>query len=395
MKIAMLVTGFPTADAPERGIFNRRAAEDLNRYVDLTVLHIRLYKPGRKLVQTIDTYPWHHLEIAMPLLPILHKKPIQEWMTLADWWIGIVGGRYLFGSLLRSFDVFHSVGAAFSGPVCSAWVKRTGQRHVMQIVGSDVNFELPALIRLPGGRKWMRWVHGVAANSRNLAERYIALNPIATRVRTLYRGTDLEMFRPGDHPAGTEPVFLYLGGLPRYSPAMFGQNQKGGITLMQAWSTLDQQNEGPPGQLVFAGPGADCQDTQEWRTHLRYPDRVHVADAVRPEDVVRRMQAAGAIIIPSMAEGLPNIGMEALACGKCLIGSRTGGIPELIQSGVNGWVFEPGDGYGLAMAIQQAAADRDRLIAFGDASRRIAMERFDHTQYAPALINLYREVLER
>lgn len=393
MNLTYLVTGFPTKDHPSRGIFNLRAAEGLSDTTNLTVIHVRLYRPGRRLRQVVHNYQWKHIELALPLMPILHQRGFQEYLTIADWILGRIFGRCLCRDILAHTDMFHSVGAAFAGPVCAVWARKYNARHVMQIVGSDVNFELPLLVRRSGGKQWMRWVHGIAANSRDLAEKYTAQYPDATHVRTVYRGTDLSTFKPLNMRPPGRPVFLYLGGLPAYSPAMHGMNQKGGITLMEAWREYERDTNGNPAEMIFAGPGARQPMSVRWRDHLIHPDRVILQEEVPPEDVPDLINRASVVIIPSMADGLPNVGMEALACGRPIIGSRTGGIPELVVPDVNGWLFEPGDVKGLTRRIREAAHSDDATVtAFSRAARRRAETVFNREQYIPQLMSLYEDV---
>ncbi|HPQ39012.1 MAG TPA: glycosyltransferase family 4 protein [bacterium] len=395
MNLTLFVTGFPTQDHPSRGIFNFRAAEGLCRQLNLTVIHVRLYRPGRHLIRTVDGYPWTHIELSLPLLPIIHRRRFQEYLTIIDWILGRGLGRLLCRSRLENTNIFHSVGAAFSGPVCADWARRWNAFHVMQLVGSDVNFELPRLVRTHGGHRWMKWVDGIAANSRDLAAKYVVLDPNAPLIRTVYRGTDLAVFKPGKPISEDRTVFLYLGGLPSYAPAMHGMNQKGGVTLMNAWRAFETDAAAARSVLIFAGPGARCPDAEHWYQSLRHPERVILRDALKPDDIPGLMNEASIVVIPSMAEGLPNIGMEALACGRPLIGSRTGGIPELVVPEVTGWLFNPGDERDLARVMGVAASvDAHRLAVLGSAARDRAAHLFDSEKYVPSLMNLYRDVME-
>ena len=76
-------------------------------------------------------------------------------------------------------------------------------------------------------------------------------------------------------------------------------------------------------------------------------------------------------------EGLPNVLLEALAMGVPVVSSRLAGTPEVVHDGTTGLLVEPGDVQGLADAIAQLGADRERCRQMGDAGRSLMRDDFD------------------
>jgi glycosyltransferase involved in cell wall biosynthesis len=82
------------------------------------------------------------------------------------------------------------------------------------------------------------------------------------------------------------------------------------------------------------------------------------------------LQGAAAVVVPSeWYENCPYAVLEAQAAGKAILASRAGGIPELVEEGRTGWLFEAGDAHALAGRIEEALSDRSRLALFGARAR--------------------------
>ena len=90
------------------------------------------------------------------------------------------------------------------------------------------------------------------------------------------------------------------------------------------------------------------------------------------------LAGAHALVLPSFAEGLPVVAMEAMAAGRPVIGTWIAGLPELVQPGRSGWLAPAGDAGALADAIRDLAeAPPDRLQAMGRAARDRVLARHD------------------
>ncbi len=105
--------------------------------------------------------------------------------------------------------------------------------------------------------------------------------------------------------------------------------------------------------------------------------------------------ASRALVLPSFAEGLPVVLMEALALGRPVITSALAGIPELVESGVTGWLVPPGSVDALVPAMRDALqALPARLEEMGRAGKTRVARHHDAVQEARRLIALFRVAVE-
>ncbi|MEM1903448.1 MAG: glycosyltransferase family 4 protein, partial [Pyrobaculum sp.] len=112
------------------------------------------------------------------------------------------------------------------------------------------------------------------------------------------------------------------------------------------------------------------------------------------EDLKALYAASDIFVLPSLEEGFPVAVMEALATGKPVIGSKTGGIPMQIIEGHNGFLIEPGDYEQLAERLLRLIDDEKLRNAMGNNSRKLAVERFSWWSIAKAYLEVYQEVLQ-
>ena len=121
----------------------------------------------------------------------------------------------------------------------------------------------------------------------------------------------------------------------------------------------------------------------------------HVIAPGYREDVPEILSIVDVFVLPSLREGLGTAILEAMAMGKPIISTRVGGIPEAVQHGINGLLVPPADGPALAAAIRELLAEKEKRLAMGQQSRRIAEERFNQTRMISKMESIFRQVLNR
>ena len=218
-----------------------------------------------------------------------------------------------------------------------------GVPAVVKLHGSDINL----VAKLRGARRLVAWslarAARVVAVSRALADEAVALGAVRDRVAIVMNGVDGELFHPRDRaaaraelglPAG--PFALYVGNL---------KPEKGVLDLAAAWPDVARAR--PDATLAIVGGGP-----------LR--DRMPIAPSVRlvgtqPLDRVPLwMAACDVLVLPSHVEGTPNVVLEALACGRRVVASAVGGVPDLLADDTLGTLVPPRDPDALARAIVRA-----------------------------------------
>ena len=112
-------------------------------------------------------------------------------------------------------------------------------------------------------------------------------------------------------------------------------------------------------------------------------------------DVPALLQQLEIFCLTSDSEGLPNAILEAMAAGLPVVATRVGGVPELVQEGINGLLVEPGDVDGLARALRSLLLDPQKAHRMGQAGRERVELDFNCPRIAAQLQNLYLKFLNQ
>jgi glycosyltransferase involved in cell wall biosynthesis len=111
--------------------------------------------------------------------------------------------------------------------------------------------------------------------------------------------------------------------------------------------------------------------------------------------LIEYYQQARLTIIPSLFENFPYTCLEAMSCGCPVIASRVGGLPEMIEEGISGLLFQPDDGEELAKKILLLLADPVRAENMGDEAARRVRQYYSQEVIIPQVINVYRELVDK
>ena len=298
----------------------------------------------------------------------------------------------MFARSSESCDLIHSVDAALVGTIASTWARLAHVHHVTQVTFDSCLLSARRHSPLVAG--WEKHVHGVACNSRALANGFLALYDQAPNVRTIYRGVDLENYkplRPGRCRLSDrkETAFLFLGGFPQEPESPHGTNRKGGETLLAAWKAAEDSLLSTDVSLVIAGLNSDVERIMRWRAGLRMPDKVRLVGHLHPDMVPAYIESADAVLVPSIQEGLPNVVMEASACERAVFGSDIPGMSEVIVDGDTGVVLAAGDVSAWRDGFIAYAGQVSRLRAMGKRARHRMELLFDSRHYATEMLDLY------
>jgi len=200
---------------------------------------------------------------------------------------------------------------------------------------------------------------------------------------TLHNGVDLTAFSPGDGawPADlplppTAPVVTIVAALRR---------PKGHHVAVDAWRRVVA--EVPDARLLIVGDGPERGRLE--RQVLAAGMAARVAFAGAREDVPGLLRASTIAALPSLTEALPTALIEAAACRRAVVATRVGGVPEVVDDGVTGFVVEPDDGEAFAAAVVRLLTDEGLRARMGAAARRHAEQRFDMHAWARGLRACY------
>ncbi|MGA2496503.1 MAG: glycosyltransferase [Tepidisphaeraceae bacterium] len=168
--------------------------------------------------------------------------------------------------------------------------------------------------------------------------------------------------------------------------------QKGQAILIRAVRELARQ--GMALELTLVGDGPLRGELQTLTRRLGVEKNVHFAGWRSGQQVREHLLSSRAMVLPSFAEGLPVVIMEALALGRPVVSTSIAGIPELVQPGVNGWLVPAGSVDALAEAMREVLhTPVERLTEMGLAGRQRVLEMHNASREAAKLAELFRRAV--
>jgi glycosyltransferase involved in cell wall biosynthesis len=181
-------------------------------------------------------------------------------------------------------------------------------------------------------------------------------------------------------PPGISRRFVCVGRLTE---------AKGQLLLIEAMATLAAGDILCELVLVGDGPMRGAVETMIHRHGLA--NRIRITGWIGSTQVRDEILAARALVLPSFAEGLPVVIMEAMALRRPVLCTYVAGIPELVRPGENGWLFPAGSVEELASAMQDCLLkSADDLKKMGDAGYARAIARHSIDMEADKLARLFR-----
>lgn len=223
----------------------------------------------------------------------------------------------------------------------------------------------------------IRRVDRVLVPSRYFSE---ALRRDVGRVPTYVVPNGIEL--PSRAPARETGRLLFVGRL---------EAVKGAALLLEAFARVLPRH--PAARLTLIGRGTQQQHLEDLAERLDVAGNVRITGYVPDEELLEAYRDSTAVVIPSIGpENFPTVALEALGVGRPLIGTRVGGIPELIGHGDNGLLVEPGDAAALADAMSSLLGDADLAARMGARSAERAGE-YGVARFLDRLEEHYRDVI--
>jgi L-malate glycosyltransferase len=148
-----------------------------------------------------------------------------------------------------------------------------------------------------------------------------------------------------------------------------------------------------PVRLMLIGDGPDRSTAEQLALHHKVQDRIHFIG--KQDNVNELLPLADLMLMPSEMESFGLAALEAMACSVPTIGTRVGGVPELIHNQHNGLLFEVGDIDAMAAAAISLLRDEPRLKTMAAAARKTAQDRFCASRIIPQYESYYDRVITR
>lgn len=274
-----------------------------------------------------------------------------------------------------------------------ALIRQLFPKKTCLIIENHNNFEEDVFLqrRIPFAPvgKWLlkrvasfafRYADAVRVISTSTHERALAYAPHTPQVRFMtWTNTDAFASQTRTIPLSECHDIVYAGVLiPR----------KGVHLLLEAFAKLNH----PQARLVLVGAPENADYTASLHTlaaSLQITERVIFDGAVAQEKLAQRFAAARVMVLPSLSEGLGRVIVEAMWMGTPVIGSRVGGIPDLITDDENGYLIEVDSVSSLLEALQKVFT-HPNYEQMGANAREFALNFFSPEIYAQGYIDLVR-----
>jgi glycosyltransferase involved in cell wall biosynthesis len=213
---------------------------------------------------------------------------------------------------------------------------------------------------------------------------------IEGKLEVIHCGVDTDYFQPAERDESRPFTIVCVGAL---------EEKKGQRYLVDACRLLRER--GVEFRCYFIGGGDDAKALQARARDAGLSQQVRFLGP-QPRDLVLEMvRRADVVALPSIVtatgkkEGIPVALMEAMACGRAVVSTRTSGIPELVEDGETGLLVELEDAGQLADALERLARDRELVNRFGRAGRMKVVAEFDLARNTARLASRFAAEMTR
>jgi glycosyltransferase involved in cell wall biosynthesis len=379
---------------------------DINRHLVRQGHRVFVVTPGRPGVPERETFDGVEV-IRFPFeLPesLTYGRVAQSKVTrLARIQRLLIMARYLIAQYRHTviegrrlgIQIVHGHWAIPTGPALVAAARRLKVPSVITLHGGDVyvnvaeGYDFPTRWYVRPVLAWtLRHSSALTAISEDCKTHAIRAGAKESSITVVMNGADLRRFSPAptrtaSSEFGSRMIFACRQLFPR----------KGIRFLIEAVAKLKPKY--PDINLIIAGDGFERPVLEKLAQTLGIGDKTKFLGWVANKDLPRYFRGCAVSVIPSLEEGFGIPAAEAMGCEKPVVASDAGGLPEVVESGVTGYVVPKGDAAALASAIDRLLADDALRARMGEAGRARALDRFDWDRSVKKFEVVYASVLEK
>lgn len=240
-------------------------------------------------------------------------------------------------------------------------------------------FDKAAFIALPEKIRRAAFVVGISSFGRSQLLRQVS-HQHWDKIKVVRCGIEREFHAIAADAPTSAPRLVCVGRLCE---------QKGQLLLVEAARRL--MDAGVAFELILAGDGEMRPEIERLIARLGLQSTVKITGWITPSAVRQEILAARAMVLPSFAEGLPVVIMEAMILARPVISTYVAGIPELVVPGQHGWLVPPGDVGSLVEALRDCLNRPDSAIeTMGKNARARALTFHDIDGEAAKLATLFQ-----
>jgi len=328
----------------------------------------------------------HYHEVEVSRYPLFDYPPYD--LALATR-MAEVSQLYDLDLLHVHYAIPHSVSALLARQMLAATPPRKKLPFVTTLHGTDITLVGLDRSYLPITRYSIEESDGVTAISKYLRERTLSVFDIKNHIEVIYNFVNCDQYvRPSD----------WINKRKEYAPKgerllVHLSNFRPVKRITDVVEIFDRVRKQMPAKLLLIGDGPD-RSRAEW---LAVQKGIHddVLFLGKQDQVQDKLAISDVMLLPSELESFGLAALEAMACEVVPIATRVGGIPEVIEHGVSGYLAEVGDVDTMARYAVELLVDDSRLQQMAKQARADAKARFCTSKIIPLYEEFYRRVLER
>jgi glycosyltransferase involved in cell wall biosynthesis len=334
-KLLIITNLYPLPWQPNRATFNRQQFSYLDDEFDMTILVPVAwpdYLKHRKQIINTDSLRY----VPYFYLPKIGRRFYSHFMFLSILLSSIRWIKSLNIDLIMACWAFPD---AVAGEKLARLLNKP---FFMKVHGSDINVVGNAPARAKQITQAANRSSGIVSVSQALADKMVSMGIQQNLIEVIYNGVNHDLFFYNNQPKKAQQL-LFIGNIIK---------TKGVVELFDA--SVELIKKYPDLTLTFAGNGAMLPVLKEKVAALELQDQILLPGNINHDKLPSMVQTSSLVVLPSYAEGVPNVLLEAMASGTPVVATSVGGIPEIIDEGITGFLIETLTAKNVQKTIEKA-----------------------------------------
>ena len=365
MKVCFLTTSFPAFEEDIQSPFILRLAKAIVKEDIKVTVVCPFYQKSLKKEESYEGVKIKRFQYMFrKIQTITEGEGVSSFMK--SFWGLVQGVTFLTAMFYRGFketkdaDLIHCQWALSGLP--AYFISRLRRiPYIITLRGEDVTLAKKKLFR--SVQKFLFKRAGYLASNNQALLDEVSYPGLKTPMEMITNGVSLETFGAGNGPAmrkkfnisSDEKVVLFIGWMIK---------RKGVDYLLKGWSKL----KGEKRKLLLVGEGPDQDEFEKLAEDLGIKEQVIFAGKSLPTEIPSVLAAADIFILPSLAEGMPNVVMEAMAAGKPVVATRVQGTPQLM--GDMGILIDSKNSEQITKALQELIDNPEKCSSFAKGGKQ-------------------------
>ena len=329
----------------------------------------------------------HYHEVEVSRYPLFDYPPYD--LALATR-MAEVAQLYDLDLLHVHYAIPHSVSAMLARQMLASGPRGRRLPFVTTLHGTDITLVGLDRSYLPITRYSIQQSDGVTAISNYLRDRTQRVFDVKNKIEVIYNSVNCDIYFRNteiadelrrEYAPNNQRVLVHLSN---FRPVK---------RVTDVIEIFDRVRKQIPSRLLLIGDGPD-RSVAEW---LAVQKGIHddVLFLGKQDQIYEKLSIADIMLLPSELESFGLAALEAMACEVVPISTRAGGVPEVIDHGISGYLADVGDVETMSRYAIELLSDEQRLRDMGKRARAVAMERFCSTKIVKQYEDFYLRVLER